>query len=89
MQLSKRAILNGSLGVVVVAAIVGVYFVINPPTASTASGATAAASEVAASFPVASLSDAKSTLATATTASAQNPAQSDNNAKSAPKSLPA
>lgn len=40
MQLSKRAILNGSLGVVVIAAIVGVYFVINPPAASTASSDT-------------------------------------------------
>ena len=73
MQLSKRTILNGSLGLVAIAAMVGVYFVINPPTASTASsatqltttvqqgavsntitasGATAAASEIAASFAV-------------------------------------
>ena len=40
MQMSKRAIINTSLGVVVVAAIVGAYFVINPPAASTASTAT-------------------------------------------------
>lgn len=40
MQLSKRTIVNTSLAVVAVAAIVGVYFVINPPTASTAGTAT-------------------------------------------------
>jgi macrolide-specific efflux system membrane fusion protein len=36
MQVSKRAIINTSLGIVVVAAIIGAYFVINPPPASTA-----------------------------------------------------
>jgi macrolide-specific efflux system membrane fusion protein len=40
MKLSKRALLNGGLGVVVIAALVGVYLVINPPSASTANSGT-------------------------------------------------
>jgi macrolide-specific efflux system membrane fusion protein len=40
MQLSKRTIVNSSLGIVVVGALVGAYFVINPPSASTASSDT-------------------------------------------------
>ncbi len=46
MKVSKRAIVNTSLGIVVVAAIAGVYFVINPPTASSTSGATQLTSTV-------------------------------------------